>query len=547
LARAESSVPFNVAVKHLFRHLHDARTLRNNPIVGNVFKETSIGLARVREERGAIAQIHELVRQSAKHCYDIDVASGKGERALRQHAIITLQCLEQRPIREVAEALGISYYHCYRERANICRRVAHYIGELNQSPALEYVPELDEFRFLVDHTRNRATFIDEPDALRACDEVVRAASSTLQKIEDFRTGGLVSIQFGSPAWAEAAREAVMALIAEELVSAPPAERDVALAYVDLLGYSLANHRGETVEALRLAQRVTARLEPHQARAAASVRELYTESLFNLGVALWSLGNTDMGYDCLTRAEASLQYTPAAWFPFRTRITASMWKLRNYLSMNCKSWYPSWQRLKGLATAFEQAYASGSLSEAVEALVVITEHHVFAGDDDEALRTGRFALLLAKRQPSESLRIQTPIEIGARLLSTRHWHFASSLILCVDRPEALNAYHRELLAYSAAERALRLREFQSAWTLANDDGHYGRWATLTVRRQLVAAAAAHGLERGREARDLIDSAVPAAERLHSAPILRDAYRLAGRITGDSRFRRKASEVARLLTG
>ncbi len=143
-------------------------------------------------------------------------------------------------------------------------------------------------------------------------------------------------------------------------------------------------------------------------------------------------------------------------------------------------------------------------------------------------------------------IQTAIEIGARLVSTRYWEYASSLIAATGRPRALDVYHRDLLRYTAAEQALRCRDFQGAWTLANGNGPHGWRTTLTLRGELVAAAAAQGLGYGREARNLIDSIISAAESVNATPILRDAYRLAGEITGERKFTSKAGEVGRLLT-
>jgi hypothetical protein len=62
---------------------------------------------------------------------------------------------------------------------------------------------------------------------------------------------------------------------------------------------------------------------------------------------------------------------------------------------------------------------------------------------------------------------------------------------------------------------------------------------------VAAAAAHALERKREARSLIEEGLAGAEAHCSAPILRDAYSLASQIVPDARFKRQAREIERLL--
>jgi hypothetical protein len=113
-------------------------------------------------------------------------------------------------------------------------------------------------------------------------------------------------------------------------------------------------------------------------------------------------------------------------------------------------------------------------------------------------------------------------------------------------DASDAFHRELVTYFPAARALRLRHFRDAWTLANTPGEGMRYPRLAVRRQLIAAAAAHELEQFRDARRLIEATIPVAERLGSAVLLRDAYSIAAKVTGEARFRRQANEVARLLT-
>jgi hypothetical protein len=136
-----------------------------------------------------------------------------------------------------------------------------------------------------------------------------------------------------------------------------------------------------------------------------------------------------------------------------------------------------------------------------------------------------------------------------LLSTRYSEYASSLLPSSQQLEFCEAYVRELAMYFAAERAFRLHNFGDAWTWAQGEGdrrEYAPLAPLTVSRQLIAAAAAHELEQRRDSRALIEATIPAAEQLGSAPTLRDVYRVAAKITGDVRFKRQASEVARLLT-
>ena len=491
-------------------------------------------------------RIHELVRRGANHCRDSDLAAGKDERALRQHAIITQQCLGQRPIREVAAALGISYHHCYRERADICRRIARSISEqIDTRAALDHLPELDDFQLLVSRTLHQAAIDDAAAAFRACDELVGAAQSAQQKIVALCTEVSIAIAFGNLERAQRVNSAAQALYTEHSPQNPSSSWNVTQSRLDISAGQLAYYEGQKPQALRMAQRAVLRLELIQSSAPAHVKELYTESLHELGVGFWNLGDLERGYEYFCSAEASLRRARTTSFQLRARIMLVLWKNRNFLLMSSKTWYPSRERLNGLSAAFEQAYASGALLEAIDALVAIAQHHAFAGNDDGTLRAGRLAVLLAKQQHSERVRAQTEVQVATMLQWTRYSGQAVSLL-----PATLascDAYHRELASYFAAKRDLLSHRFQDAWLLATAACDRKKYSTLTVRQQLVAAVAAGRLGRRREADSIIEDAVSAAEKLGSAPVLRDAYLAAADVTEEARFRRKASEVNALLVG
>jgi hypothetical protein len=542
--RTESDIGFTRAVKHFFRHLHEPHALRRNRLAQNFFEATRGSGSNKTYERAALERIHDLVRLGAAYCRDADLAAGKEERAHRQYAIVTEQCLQQRPIREVAARLGISYYHCYRQRAEICRRVARYICERDGAPSLESIPEFDEFQLLMDRAMHRATCNDAAIAFAESDELVRVAGSVQQRIEALRISALISMRFGEIARAESAYRSAQTLGDDPSAFDRAPSREVAYACIDLIAAKLAYHHADPGQALSMAAGATSRLEPVQAEVPMRIRQLYAESLFELGAAFWNAGDFERGYQHVVDAEAALSHIRSASPRLRMRLIVEIWQLRNYLLMSSKSWYPAWQRVQGLTTAFEQAYAAGAFFEATNALVALTEHHAFAGHDDEALRIARNAVLLVGNEPSERLRAHIAIQLAMMLLWTRHWPVAFSFLF--SSPAAQDAYDRELASYFVAERAFRLRAFQDAWTLARDDHATERYAALTLRRKLIAAAAAHELERKREAGSLIEATIPAAKKLASVPILRDTYSVAARVTGDSRFKREASELARLLT-
>jgi hypothetical protein len=159
---------------------------------------------------------------------------------------------------------------------------------------------------------------------------------------------------------------------------------------------------------------------------------------------------------------------------------------------------------------------------------------------------RFAILLARQQPSEQIRSQTSIQLAAMLMSTRYWEYGSSLLASTQKHERCDVVDRKLTSYCDAARAFRLHRFHDVWTLANVEDDPGEPVALRVRRQLIAASAAYELEWRRAAHTLIETAIPAAERLGSAPLLRDAYSVGAKVTGDARFAREGREIERLLT-
>jgi hypothetical protein len=544
--RVDSSSALRVVAKHLFRHLTEPRALRKNPLVSSLFHDANrSGLDSVRHERAVLDWILDLVRRGADECRDQDMLAGKRERALRQHAIIVLQCIERRPIREVATALGISCYHCYRERAAICRRVAQYVGEhSSRQPSMEPVSAIDEFSLLIEHFKHRAVFGNAESMRLAFDELLDVAPTTERKIEALRAAASRSIDFGNVTWAEHSRRIAGSIVARETRSNASATWNTTHAQLALFDSMLAYRQGRNAEALRTAEQAVGHLasvEDHGSH----MQVLYTESLLDLAIALWSVGDTRAAYERVVEAERSLRNLKSECFAVRARVIASVWKLRNYLVLEDCAYYPAQRRLRGMVDAFGLAYHAGFLSEAIDALVVMTEHYAFTGDDDSALRAGRFALRLSRYHHIPAVRAHVSIEVGVRLLPTKHSQCAMQ-ITHATRLDSLDAYHRELLALFRAEQALRQQRYRTAGTLAKRSGDAGRWATLGVRKQLVAVASTYALGNAQEARAMVEAVLADAELLRSAPILRDAYRVAGTVTGEARFERKAKELARLLS-
>ncbi len=541
-----STEAFNVASKHLFRHLHEPSFLRANPIARRFFLDRTGAALPGDREHEALAKLHEAVLQGAAACRDADLARGKRRKALRQYTIVTEQSLGRRLIRDVAAELGISYYHCYRERAAICRRIARWVCDAEQVPTFQYIADIDEFQFLVDRTMWHAVYGNRTNAFRKCDELVKLAPSPRHKVEALCTGALIALHFADLKRAQDNNSVARRLCQENLPMDPPIAWQVALARADVAGAAVAHHLRDTSEAIRLARSASVRLAPIVTNAAAHVRELYADSLNKLAGELWNFGDREEAYNVFLDAEASLGYVAATMVSASTSVMIQLWRVRNRLLMSSKTWYPCSQRIRGLQTAFEQAHGSGTPIQALEALLGLTETYAFAGNGAQALHLGHLAIAIAEQQASDWVQARTLVAVSHRLLRTPYWKRGLPLYSKAKQLGVKEAVYRADLASLAAEHAVRLGSFRDAWRLATaeDQGH--DHSEIRFRKDLAAATAAHGLGWKREALAKTEMLIANAERAGSAPILKDAYELAAALTGDSRFARQATALSDLLT-
>jgi hypothetical protein len=122
--RANPSDSFDCAVRHLFRHFDDPLLLRRNPLVSHLFGAGRISYTQQQE---GLRELWRLVRSAVEHCRSVDTTDRNEERADRQMTLFQRYYFEKLPQQRVARDLGISLRQFYRERAEICRRIAVFI------------------------------------------------------------------------------------------------------------------------------------------------------------------------------------------------------------------------------------------------------------------------------------------------------------------------------------------------------------------------------------------------------------------------------------
>jgi tetratricopeptide (TPR) repeat protein len=540
----ESAGSFNKAVKHLFRHLHEPQALHGNPLIARLFELGVLDEACRNRDRTMLDRVQQLVFRAANECRDADLAAGRDELAARRYTIVTQQCLSRQPIDQVATELGLSVAQCYRERAEICQRVARYMLE---SRAVAASPsQLDEFAVLRARVVYRAAH-DRTESRAEIEHLVREAPSPEQKIDSLRLGALVLLQFGDFDQAVEAHEAAKRIYRDNLAGVSSPRQRFAKACLDFFDSKLAEQHADNGVALRMARHAVSEVEPLIGlNAPPYARELYVQSLFELAAALSNAGDLNHGCDRIAEAERQSRALPSAPAQLRTGIAITLWRLRNRLLTASPNYCTVAMRCDALTEAFEQAYQSGLFSQASAALTALAECHALAGNDLAALRSAKSAVLLANQVPGDRVRAQTSIQVADILMATRYWRDASAFLPPTSLLEACDANHRKLFSYITAERASRLHRFQEVLNWANNQDHASEYAALTFARQLLAAKAAHALGLRRQATALVDATVPAVEQYGSAALLREAYGIAATVTRDPRFQRQARSLTELLS-
>jgi hypothetical protein len=309
---------------------------------------------------------------------------------------------------------------------------------------------------------------------------------------------------------------------------------------------LAYYNHDTKKALERAQLAASSLKQTSTDGTPSAKELHVEALFLCAGLLWNDGNAEKAFEYISAAESNLRNARASSGRLRARVLTAFWNVRQSHLLSSTAWCPSWQRLKGLTGAFEDAYASGILSEASKALECLAHAHAILGNASEALTAARSAVLLARQGNNETMALEASISSAVNLLYTNNWERAASFLPSREQTAHVDPTYRYAFLYFDALYALRSKAFSKARAVAFKQLRNCKSPSWIVKTSLVAALAAHALERRREASTLIEATIPNARKLGVAEILRDACNVAATITGESRFKSEVAELTDLIT-
>jgi hypothetical protein len=535
--QVKSPRTFDAAAKHLFRHLHDSRWLQTNPIAEPFFERAN-AFGEPHRAKQALSELHAAVVATAERLRDEDVNAGNGDRGARQFTILKQHYFDGVPMLEVAKVLNVSVKHCYRQRAVICRRIAQVLVRQDKTAAVVTAPE-DGFYFLLDRLLEH----DETSKadLEACEYLLSLAKTTFQRLVALRALIILCTRSGDDDATDVAYVRAQRLYDREYLALAPESQRTAEAFMNHLLWMRANYRGQHDRALGAAEKTLVCLERGPIERTTHAQQFYLLVRFNLASTLWARGELTSAYNVLVET-ASRCDRMARSYPIRIHLDGAIWKLRTYLRLSNS--FSSEARIDGLLCAQDRAVRSGAPSAAVDAMISVTECHVFARRDAVALKSARATLAYATTA-HPVLQTETAIELGVRLLSTRFWREALPLFPAKGARVDFNSYHRNLLAFGMSLAALRAGDVERAWNSTAAFVENDQFVALNLRRALLVAESGYLLGRKAQAYQAAEMALATAERLGSAPLLRDAYAVSGRVLGRPRVGAYAEEIERIL--
>jgi tetratricopeptide (TPR) repeat protein len=544
----DPNASFDVAARHLFRHLTDSKQLRRNPLVRRFFEGGAAGRFTHANERATLALIRDLVVRGGEQYGSSEVAgSVQREAAYRRHTIVTEHCLEGRPLESVAAELGISMRQCYRERVEAMHRIAEYVGSYEDRPKTDVESILSEFRLRMDRAACRAEVGDVDQALRDYDDIVASDPSREHKVEALCKRAEALLAPGDFQQCEASL-----VQAQGLLRTGPLLTDVAdaamLAHVELVRSKVCWSTGKFDEDALALGRALECIDPVLPGAGDRVLELYAEVLLEFCERFRTRGEFRRAHEYLRRAEAALgsvrMPTPARRFD----AMVESWSLgaRGVQFEGSSTRHHS--RYEALAELSALALSAASPRRSIRLAQAFMQHHADVGHQEAASEWAQRALLMAKQHHERRLLASVSLSVADWASVTPQRIQVPSLLRAADGVFPKGSPDWILLHGLWAAYALQSKQYREALAGAMEVeralGSMGNVRFQAATRTVIALAA-HALGKQSEAKEQVHSALEVIDNYGTPWTRQQAYRAAATITGDQQYRRKANEVRQSL--
>lgn len=528
MPRANPNASFEVAARHLFRHLNDAKELKRNPLVKKYF-DNRAGTTNLDDR--TILILWTRIHAAAKD-YRVNAPRDK-EAAIQRRLAVLAGCLQGRSVKQLAHSLGISLRQCYRERSLIYRYVGEALRRDTLSPVGPIVHIEDAFESQMERAAVRVRNGDYALAMRQYDSLI-AEGSARQKCRALVRRGELELELGFLSSAESSLEALSMLVAEAAEGEALYGESVA---VQLLQARLAWDKGkfsEAVAKLSLARAASAEFKDGPSE---RLRCIYADIALESAKRAFDLGDFDAAKSFIVEAKHASEATTVPHERLANILLTE--SCLGFASTRPGEDIPKHGPIALAAMAHSAAVQCGSIKWRLKAELFLI---ALQRSSLDVLQRGLLILSLANELQNAPLFALLSLELADLLLETPSWRRAEG-VMDVTVPDGSfyagsfsmlkAAYHLKARAPSAAKHHAKV-----AHALASRAGA-PRFQASTLR---LLGFCSYLLGERDEATDYISLAVPLAERFASAPARLKTLRTAARITGRRKYAKEAAKLA-----
>lgn len=525
MPRANPESCFEVAARHLFRHINDAKSLRYNPLV----RSLHAGAEKGGGDRAVLSALHErILTEASTLCKDYSAAGSK-ERAHRQYAIVVALCAGETAAYTAAQ-LGLSRRQYYRERRGICMRV---------SRALVAVAPTRVTRFEIGDQQQ--LLLARADAL--LDQgFARRAVHLLGKARAALPAGV-------------ARSAVQLRLAEALISlglAARAERLLSEFCADADAHEVGDptsrwlHDRQLLVGAHLAMETGRNADAGQALASLARRRIAEahadeetlDSLVECRNWYCQNGKFNQARNLLDRAREVSRRLPHA--AAHRQIALAL------LAAHCAEDSIDEFGLEHhwLSEALALSISNGSVCGTLEAMNGLMGYYVSTGRDDDVYELAKQSLSIARDTEGTRLLADVGIETTTMMLRTRHWRAVDPLLFDVEKLAQPGTLRWAILKHLQGNFLMRACRYDraraplaGAYETARNVGNR-RLESIVLRDLAVVLHRVGSVSKGIE---FMRHAVELAEGYSAVWSLWNTYEAAARLLPDRRIERLARQA------
>jgi tetratricopeptide (TPR) repeat protein len=522
-------------VQHLLRHLHDARVLRSNRLVAELFDDVTTPL----EESAALTRVRSLVTTGVR-VLRASAVQGASSLDARSYEILDRCDLHGELHRVVASDLGLSERQFYRARSKACSALGDVLltwRERDSHPVLvanaptTFVWQLG----CAEDLQNLGQF---DTAVTLLQKLARESTNPPDRVRALCKAALVLYDSGN---GNGVQEVLNEAIAVSLVSASPGERALAEAELKIVKAAHAWATGATDAAITWNRRLLDDLRPFEHLSERGT-ELAALALLDLGNLYREIGAVTESLAAIGEGRAMIAHLNDPPAAVRSQFDVA---IASTLSI-----------MPGSLSAAEHELHEGLdfarrfrlLRSVVDISSMLGIVSLFRGDVDRAAHHGRTAVALAQT-------VSGPREFGSSALN------AARFELIADRPQAAmelvaqarsrlpaGTLHSTMCDLCEAEILIKLGRPQRAAAIAG--ASVEQLERLNIERYLgsalhVLAEALAAAGDVRKAAQKMDASIAVLEQRGHPFSLARAYAYSAKLTGNARHRNYGRDLYAML--